>query len=105
MRSRPSSPSSTLATSALGASLLALTLCLVGRYFWRAPAAVRAQLQVLAVGAVLALSPIVALTLTEPLTGGSAPQNAVGFTSFLFFLSLGYAALGGPQPRTEATRR
>ena len=85
-----------IATSALGASLLVLTASLVLRYLLQAAPEIRAHLKVLALGAALTLTPVILLTVAEPFTGGSSPANAIGFTSFLFFLSLGYAALTLP---------
>ncbi len=88
------------ATSALGAGLLALILSQLARYLAGAPVAVHRQIRILAWGAVAALSPIVMLTLAEPWTGGRSPQNAVGFTAFLFAVAIGFAGLD-----RSATRR
>lgn len=79
-----------LATSALGTALLVLILSQVWRYLRPPSFHVRRQIRVLALGAVVALTLPVCLTIAEALTGGRAPQNAVAFTAFLFPLSLGY---------------
>ncbi len=90
-----------LATSALGVGMLALIASLVARYARPRSPALRQELGVLALGAVLALSLPVALTLLEAFTGGRMPQNAIGFTAFLFPLALGYSVLRGETPAAE----
>jgi hypothetical protein len=84
------------ATTLGGLALLLVVLGLLVRYV-RCPAASwRAPLGVLAAGACLALVLPVALTLPEAATGGSAPQNVVGWTVFLFPVAIGYAVRRGP---------
>ncbi len=88
-----------LATGLLGASLLALLLSQVFRYLSRQDAEGRLQLAILAWGGVLALTPLVFLTLAEPVTGGRAAQNAVGLTAFLFALAIACAGALAPPGR------
>jgi hypothetical protein len=90
-----------LATSALGVGMLALVASLVARYAWPRSPALRQELGVPALGAVLALALPVALTLFESFTGGRMPQNAVGFTAFLFPLALGHWVLRSETPAAE----
>ncbi len=96
-----------LSTSALGASLLVLLTSQMLRYLRAASPELRRRLRSLAAGAALALALPVVLTLAETLTGGTMPQNAVGFTTFVFPLSIAYAALRrsprGPQGGIDAT--
>lgn len=80
-----------LATTLGGTGLLGLVAALVVRYFKRFQPAPFGALAALAAGGLVALLLPVALTLPEVLTGGSAPQNLVGWTVFLFPLALGYA--------------
>ncbi len=82
-----------LATTALGIALLVLVSSEVERYRRPTSLAVRERIRVLALGALLALSLPITLTIAESLTGGRAPQNALAFTAFLFPLSIGYAVL------------
>ena len=82
-----------LATSAMGVAMLALVSSLVSRYACRPSPALRQELGVLALGAALAFALPVAVTLFESYGGGGMPQNAVGFTAFLFPLALGHAVL------------
>jgi len=79
------------ATSALGVSLLTLIAMQVCRYLHPETAEVRCTLRIVAMGALVALSLPVVLTIAEPVTGGRMSQNALGFTGFLFPLSIGYA--------------
>jgi hypothetical protein len=84
-----------LATSALGVGMLALIASLVARYVRPCTPALRHELGVLLVGVVLALALPVALTLFESFTQGRMPQNAVGFTAFIFPLAVGHSVLRG----------
>ena len=82
-----------LATSALGLSLAALVGFQVTRY-WRAKSPeVRVPIRTLAIGTALAVGAPIFLTAAELLTGGSAPQNAVGFTAFLLPIALARALI------------
>lgn len=89
-----------VATSALGVSLLVLIGAQIGRYVSVRSAETRRQIRILAIGAVVALSLPVLLTIAELLTGGRAPQNALGFTAFLFPLALLYAVWNPRLPTT-----
>ncbi len=80
------------ATSLGGAALLAVIVSLMVRYWWSTEGPLRESLRPLALGALLALLLPVAVTLPETLTGGTAPQNVVGCTVFVFPLALVYAA-------------
>ncbi len=88
-----------VATCLLGAALFALLVAQVARYLSRSSPEGQLQLAILAWGGLIALSPLVGLTLCEPLTGGRAAQNAVGVTAFLFALAIALAGLLGPVPR------
>lgn len=77
-----------VATSALGASLLFLIGIQIARYLSASSDDTRRRIRVLALGALVALGLPVVLTIAEPFTGGRAPQNALGFTAFLFPLFL-----------------
>jgi hypothetical protein len=94
LNAQPSYSLSHLAsTSALGVALLVLMVSEVERYRRTTSAAVRERIRTIAVGAVLALSLPVCLTIAELFTGGRAPQNAMALTTFLFPLAVGYAVL------------
>ncbi len=80
-----------LTTSLGGAALLAVVAGLVFRYVRSQRHELHATLRVLTAGACLALLLPVALTLPEIVTGGSAPQNLVAWTVFVFPLTIGYA--------------
>lgn len=82
-----------LATSALGLALLALIGSQLVRWIRTKAPEVRRQSRLLALSALVALAPAVLLTIAEPITGGQASQNAVGFTAFLFPLTIAYAIL------------
>ena len=81
----------------LGAALLFLIACQVGRVFG-ANALARRQIKLVAVGSLVALVPAVWLSIAEPFTGGSSSQNAMAFTAFLFPLSIAWAVLRPPGP-------
>ncbi len=91
-----------LATSALGAALLVLLSSQLLRYARAASLERRRQIGALAAGAALALALPVVLTAAEALTGGRMPQNAVGFTAFIFPLAIARAALREAQGRWQA---
>lgn len=79
------------AITAFGAALVVLVVSEVERYRRPASIDVRDRIGVLAVGALLACSLPICLSLAELLTGGRSPQNAVALTAFLFPLSIVYA--------------
>ena len=82
-----------LAVSAFGAALLALVVSEIEHYRRPRFPLARERVRVLAVGAMIALSLPICLTLAEFLTGGRAPQNAMTLTGFVFPLSISYALL------------
>ncbi|MGH0035301.1 MAG: hypothetical protein ACQGVK_09765 [Myxococcota bacterium] len=84
-----------LATTLAGIAMLLVVVALLNRYLHSSPIDGRASLGVLAGGAVVALVLPVLLTLPELMTGGTAPQNAVGWTIFLFPATVGYAMRRG----------
>ncbi len=91
------------AVGALGASLLVLIASQVGRFFV-ARAAARRQIQVVALGSLIALAPAVWLSIAEPWTGGSSSQNAMAATAFLFPLSIAWAVLRHPTSNAGTDR-
>ncbi len=93
-----------LATALLGASLMGLMVAQLVRYLAYSAPERQLQVTVLAWGGVLALSPLVVLTLAEPLTGGSSAQNAVGMTAFLFALAIAFAGSLAPGPELAPAR-
>lgn len=82
-----------LAVTAFGVALV----CLIGKqaWSWVRPASfdARQRVKVVALGAVLALSPMVFLIVTATLSGGQAPENMMAFSGLLYPLSIGYAVL------------
>ncbi len=82
-----------LAVTAFGAALLVLVVSEIEHYRRPRFPLARERVRVLAVGAMIALSLPICLTLAELLTGGRAPQNAMTLTGFVFPLSIGYALL------------
>lgn len=90
------------AITAFGAALVVLMVAEVERY--RRPTTIdaRARIGILAVGALLACSLPICLSLAELLTGGRSPQNAVALTAFLFPLSIAYAIIRDDRLRETA---
>jgi len=82
-----------LAITAFGAAMLALIISEVEHYRRPRSLAARERVKILAVGALVALSLPICLTLAELLTGGRAPQNALTLTGFVFPASIGYALI------------
>ncbi len=53
----------------------------------------RQRVRMVALGAVVALTPFLGSTLISPLAGRSSSQNAMAFTAFLFPIAVGYGVL------------
>lgn len=87
-----------LATSALGAALVVLLASIGAHYLHQRATPLRVEMRGLLAGALLALVLPICLTLAETFTGGRMPQNAVGFTAFLFPLSIAYTVRRLPAP-------
>jgi hypothetical protein len=79
------------AITAFGAALVVLMVAEMERYRRPRSLDARSRIGILAVGALLACSLPICLSLAELLTGGRSPQNAVALTAFLFPLSIVYA--------------
>jgi hypothetical protein len=82
-----------LAVSAFGAALLALVVSEVEQYHRPRSIAARDRVRILAIGALVALSLPICLTVAEMVTGGRSPQNALTLTGFVFPASVAYALL------------
>ena len=91
------------AITAFGAALVVLVVAEVERYRRVAAIDVRDRIGILAVGALLACSLPICLSLAELLTGGRSPQNAVALTAFLFPLSIAYALVRDDRLREVAS--
>ena len=89
-----------LATSGLGLGLLVLVISQVARFVRPETPSVRRQSGVLALAIATIVAMPLVLTIAEPLTGGTSPQNAVAFTAFLLPLAIGWALM-----RTELAGR
>lgn len=87
-----------LSVGALGVGLLCLITSQIGRMFRSAAPEVRRPITVVALGTLLALAPAMFLSIAEPFTGGTSPQNAIAFSAFLFPISIAWAVIREGHP-------
>jgi hypothetical protein len=80
-----------VATTAFGVALLVVVLAEIERFRRPLSFAVRERIRVVALGAFLALSLPIALTIAELLTGGRSPVNAAALTGWILPAAVAYA--------------
>jgi len=80
-----------IATCAGGIALLAFVLSQLGRFMASRFARRIEPTPTVLIGTLVALLLPISLTISEPLTGGASAQSAVGFSMFVFPLSIVYA--------------
>ncbi len=84
-----------LALCLLGLALAALIASQIGRMLQSSALEIRGPIRVLAFGSLLALAPAVVVSIAEPFTGGTSPQNVMAFSAFLFPISIAWAVVRG----------